>query len=103
MQRLTHFAYFYDCLSSRPLNQLRDHGTVPRRYPTAKARDHTRVSPSGICGGQSGTWTGFSPSSSDFPGQYHSARVHTHMSSGEKQQVRWWPQFGDIVSHHGHK
>jgi hypothetical protein len=86
MQRLAHFTYFYDCLSSRPLNQLRDHGTVPRRSPTAEARDHNRVSPSRICDGQSGTGTGFSPSSSDFPGHYHSARVHTHMSSGENNR-----------------
>jgi hypothetical protein len=46
--------------------------TVSRRPPTAKARVRSWVSPCGICGGQSGTRTGFSPSSSVFPCQFHS-------------------------------
>jgi hypothetical protein len=41
------------------------------------------VSPGGICGGQSDTGTGMSPSSAIFPCQYHSTvALHTHISSG---------------------
>jgi hypothetical protein len=45
---------------------------VSRRPPTAEARVRSRVSLCGICGGQSGTGTGFSPSTSVFPCQFHS-------------------------------
>jgi hypothetical protein len=45
--------------------------TVIRRPLTAEDRVRARVSPSRICDGQSGTGTGFSPSSSVFLYQYH--------------------------------
>ena len=42
------------------------------RWPvTAEARVRSRVSPCGICGGQSCSGTGFSTSTSVFPCQFH--------------------------------
>jgi hypothetical protein len=45
---------------------------VNRRPPTAEARVRSRVSPCGICGGQSGTGTVCSANTSVFPCQFHS-------------------------------
>jgi hypothetical protein len=45
---------------------------VRRRPLTAEAQVRDRVNACGICGGQSGTGTGFSSSSSSFPCQYTS-------------------------------
>jgi hypothetical protein len=51
---------------------------VSRRPLTTEARVQSRISPCGICGGQSGTGTGFSPSASGFPCQYHSTGAPLH-------------------------
>jgi hypothetical protein len=51
---------------------------VSRRPLTAEARFRFRVSPCGICGGQRGTVTGFSPSTSVFPCQFDSTGAPLH-------------------------
>jgi hypothetical protein len=51
---------------------------VSRRPPTAEDRVRSRVSPCGICGGQSGIGTSFSPSTSVFPCQFHSTGAALH-------------------------
>jgi hypothetical protein len=52
---------------------------VSRQPFTAEARVRARVNPCGICGGQSSAGTGFYPSSSVFPCQYHSnVALQTH-------------------------
>jgi hypothetical protein len=57
---------------------------VSSRSVTAEAR--IRDSACGTCGGRSGSGTGFSPSSSVFPCQYHSTvALHTHISSVDEQ------------------
>jgi hypothetical protein len=56
---------------------------VSRRPLTTEYRVRALYNPCGICGGQNGTGTGFSPSSSVFPCQYHSTVVlQTHIIWG---------------------
>jgi hypothetical protein len=55
---------------------------VSCRPLTAEALVRARVSPCGICGGQRGTGTRFSPGCSVFSYRYHSTvALHTHVSS----------------------
>jgi hypothetical protein len=67
------------CRQGRAVDQA-----VSRQPLTVEARVRTRISPCGICGGQSGTGTGFSPSYSVFSCQYIiSLSLSKHISSGE--------------------
>jgi hypothetical protein len=70
---------------------------VSRRPLTAEARVRARVNPCGIFGGQSGTETGFSPSSSVFPCQYIIPPSLSKLtSSGEYANVSRHPRLGTI-------
>jgi hypothetical protein len=59
------------------------------RWPvTAEAWVRARVNPCGIYGGQSGTGTGFDPSSSVFPCQYDSTvALQTHIIWGMRNML----------------
>jgi hypothetical protein len=61
---------------------------VSRRPVPAEAWVRARVNPCGICGGQSGAGTGFSPSSSVSPCQYHSTvALQTHIIWGMRNML----------------
>jgi hypothetical protein len=62
---------------------------VSRRPLTAEARVLSRVSPCGIYGGQSGTGTGFSPSTSVFPCQFHSTGVPLHVKNEKTNHLHY--------------
>jgi hypothetical protein len=68
---------------------------VSHRHLTADARFRAQFNPCGICDGQSGTGTGFSPSSSVFPSQYIiPPSLSKFVSSGEYANVSKHPRLG---------
>jgi hypothetical protein len=61
---------------------------VSHRPLTAETQVRALVNTCGICGGQSGTGTGFSLSSSVFPCQYHSTvALQTHIIWGMRNML----------------
>jgi hypothetical protein len=54
---------------------------VSRLHLTAEAWVRSRFSPCGICGGQSGTGTGFPPRTSGFPCQFHFTGAPLHVKT----------------------
>jgi hypothetical protein len=77
---------------------------VSRQSVGAKIRESARISTCGICDGQSGTETGFSPSYSVLPHQYHyTVAVHTHIPSGEMNNRSVGGRFRDSASPHQHE
>jgi hypothetical protein len=61
--------------------------TVSRRPLTAGARVRSRVSPCGICGGQSCTGTRFSPSTSVLACQFHSKGAPLHRKTKKNNHL----------------
>jgi hypothetical protein len=57
---------------------------VSRRPLTAEVWVRSQVDPCGVCGGQSGTGTGFSPSTSVFFCQFHSTGAPLHEKTKKK-------------------
>jgi hypothetical protein len=60
---------------------------VSRRPLTADTQVRSRVSPCGICGGQSDTGTGFPPSTSVFPCHFHSTCAPLHGETKKKLTI----------------
>jgi hypothetical protein len=59
--------------------EVRDVQALPGRRPlTAEPRVRSSASPCGICGGQSGNGTRFSPNTSVLPCQFHSTGAPLH-------------------------
>jgi hypothetical protein len=68
---------------------------ISRRPLTAEALVRTRVNPCGICGGQSGTGIGFSPSSSaPLPISYHRRSPNSYVGNALYANLSRYPPLG---------
>jgi hypothetical protein len=91
MCSISHSTNLHQLLFGRAMAQA-----VSLQTFTAETRVRTRVNPCGIFGGKSGTGSGFPPSCQYYSVSYHrGSTVMCHLV--EKQHIRWWPQFRDIV------
>jgi hypothetical protein len=59
---------------------------VSRRSLTVEAQVRRQISQCGICGGQSGAGTGFSPSTSVFPCQFNSTGAPLFVKTKKKNK-----------------
>ena len=66
---------------------------VGRRPLTAGVWGLYQVSPLVICGGQRGTGTGLSPSTSVFPCQYRSTNARTHSFTYDPRCITFFSQY----------
>jgi hypothetical protein len=82
-KRKLRISQLYDSIMGRVMAQV-----VSRRPLTAEAWVRARVNLCWICCGQSGTGTGFSPSSSVSPCQYHSTlALQTYVIGGTRNML----------------
>jgi hypothetical protein len=88
--------YIFDCSKTLPDRAMAQAVSL---WPlNSNARVLTRVSLCGICGGLSGTATSFLSDSSVFLANI----IPFWLSTGDKEQFRWWLYLRDIASPNRH-
>jgi hypothetical protein len=77
-ENVSHFKYLETTLTNQRCMGRAMAQAVSHRPVTAEVRVRSRVTSCGICCGQSGTGTGFSPSTSVLPCRFHSIGAPLH-------------------------